>query len=131
MLNIINKQSCYSSNYIYTILFLFTLFELDLHAVSVYANLLLLRVQICDATGCFVKALPMGQILHKTTTDINSRTLQAAVIVKLGFRNLKSTRNKNNKFLKYKISICLDHTYMYIVIRVPYTCNIIVIDIIM
>ena len=40
-----------------------------------------------DATGCFVKALPMGRnkysvrkIVHKTTrTDINSRTLQAAV----------------------------------------------------
>ena len=62
------------------------------------------------------------QIVHKTTrTDTSSRTLQAAVIVKLDFRNLKSTRNKNSitKFLKYKISICLDHTYMYIVIRVP------------
>ena len=35
------------------------------------------------------------QIVHKTTrTDINSRTLQAAVILKLDFRNLKSTRNK-------------------------------------
>ena len=68
------------------------------------------------------------QIVHKTTwTDINSRTLQAAVIIKI-FRNLKSTRNKNNKFLKYKISICLDHTYMYIVLRVSYTCNFIDID---
>ena len=57
------------------------------------------------------------QIVHKTTrTDINSRTLQAAVIVLLDFRNLKSTRNKNNKFLKYKICICLDHTYIYIVL---------------
>ena len=64
------------------------------------------------------------QIVHKTArTYINSRTLQAAVIVMLDFRNLKSTRNKNNKFLKYKISICLDHKYMYIVLRVPYTCT--------
>ena len=47
------------------------------------------------------------------------------------FRNLKSTRNKNNKFLKYKTSICLDHTYMYIVLRVPYTCKFIAIDSIM
>ena len=23
----------------------------------------------CDATGCFVKALPMGQIVHKTNSD--------------------------------------------------------------
>ena len=53
-------------------------------AISVYANRLLLWVQICDA-----------------------------------------------KFLKYKISICLDHTYMYIVLWVPYTCNFIAIDIIM
>ena len=61
------------------------------------------------------------QIVHKTTrTDINSRTLQAAVIVQLDFRNLKSKRNKNIKFLKYKISICLDQTYMYIVLRVPH-----------
>ena len=67
------------------------------------------------------------QIVHKTTrTDFISRTLQAAVIVKLYFRNL----NKNKKFLKYKISICLDHTYMYvhIVLQVPYTCNFIAID---
>ena len=57
------------------------------------------------------------QITHKTTrTEINSRTLQAAVIVYQDIHNLKSTRNKNNKFLKYKISICLDHTYMYIVL---------------
>ena len=71
-------------------------------------------------------------IEHKTSrTYINSRTLQAAVIVWLDFRNLKSTRNKNNKFLKYKISICLDHTYMYIALRVPYTCNFIAIDSIM
>ena len=33
--------------------------------------------------------------------------------------------------MKYKISICLDHTYMYIVLRVPYTCNFIAIDSIM
>ena len=80
------------------------------YAARVYTNRLLLWVQICDATGCFVKALPMGQniVLDKlytktTRTDINSRTLQAAVIVgqtvqvaavvKLDFRNLKSTRN--------------------------------------
>ena len=44
------------------------------------------------------------------------------------FRNLKSTRNKHNKFLKYKISICLDRTYIYIVLRVPYTCNFLAID---
>ena len=64
-------------------------------------------------------------IEHKTTrTDINSRTLQATVIVLLDFRNLKPTRNENNKFLKYKISICLDQTCMYIVFRVPYyKCN--------
>ena len=39
-------------------------------AVSVYANRLLLWVQICDATGCFVKALPMGQnsVLDKSDT---------------------------------------------------------------
>ena len=62
------------------------------------------------------------QIVHKTTgTDINSRV---AVIVRLDFRNLKSTKKiKTIKFLKYKISICLDHTYMYIVLRVPYACN--------
>ena len=42
----------------------------------------------------------------------DSTTLQAAVIVQLDFRNLKLTRNKNYNFLKYKISICLDHTYM-------------------
>ena len=49
------------------------------------------------------------QIVHKATrTYINARTLQAADIVKLDFRNLKSTRNQNNKFLKYKISICLE-----------------------
>ena len=73
------------------------------------------------------------QIVHKTTrTDINSRTLQAGVIVLLDFRNLKSTRNKNNnKFLKYEISICLDHAYMYIVLRVLYTRNFIAIDRIM
>ena len=64
------------------------------------------------------------QIVHKTTrTDINSRKLKAAVIVRLYFRNIKSTRNTSNEFLKYKISICLDHTYMYIVLRVPCTCN--------
>ena len=69
------------------------------------------------------------QIVHKTTrTDINSRTLQTAVIVYLDFCNLMSTRSKNNKFLKYKLSICLDHTYMYIVLRVPYTCIFIAID---
>ena len=57
------------------------------------------------------------QIVHKTTrADIISRTLQAAVIVKLNFRNLKSTKNNNNKFLKYKISICLDHTNSTLVI---------------
>ena len=39
-------------------------------AVSVYANHFLLWVQICDATRCFVNALPMGQIilLDKTYT---------------------------------------------------------------
>ena len=49
---------------------------------------LLLWVQICDVTGCFVRALPMEkkyrvrQIVHKTArTYINSRTLQAAVSV--------------------------------------------------
>ena len=58
------------------------------------------------------------QILHKTTrTDINSRTLQAAVIVYLDFCNLKSTRNNNKRFLRYKISICLDRSYMYIVLK--------------
>ena len=31
-------------------------------------------------------------------------------------------------FLKYKISICLGHTHMYIVLRVPYTWNFIAID---
>ena len=38
--------------------------------VSVYANRLLLWEQICDATGCFVKALPMGQniVLDKSYT---------------------------------------------------------------
>ena len=46
------------------------------------------------------------QIVYKTTrTDINSRTLQAAVIVSQDFHYLKSTSNINNKFLKYKISI--------------------------
>ena len=51
-------------------------------------NRLLLWVQSCDTTGCFFKALPTGQniVLDKsytkqTQTDINSRTLQAAVIV--------------------------------------------------
>ena len=63
-------------------------------AVSVYANRLLLWVEICDATECFVKALPMGQniVLDKSYTklgtDISSRTLQAAVI---------ATRNKINQ----------------------------------
>ena len=74
------------------------------------------------------------QIVHKPIrTYINFRTLQAeaAFIAQLDFRNLRSIRNKNNKFLKYKISICLDHTYMYIVLRVPYTCNFIAIDSIM
>ena len=57
------------------------------------------------------------QIVYKTTRrDINSRTLQAVVIVQLDFRSLHITRNKSNKFLKYIISICLDHTYMYIVL---------------
>ena len=31
--------------------------------VSVYANRLLLWVQICDATECFVNLLPMGQVI--------------------------------------------------------------------
>ena len=37
---------------------------------SVYANRLLLWVQICDATGCFVKALLKGQniVIDKTYT---------------------------------------------------------------
>ena len=30
--------------------------------------------------------------------------------------------------MKYLISTCLDHTYMYIVLRVPYTCNFLAID---
>ena len=79
---------------------------------------------MCDATGYFIKALPTGQniVLDKSYTK-QLEHLQAAVIVMLDFRNLKSTRNKNNKFLKYKISICLDHKYMYIVLRVPYTCT--------
>ena len=82
-------------------------------AVSVYANRLLLWVQICDATGCFVKALPMGQniVLDKSYTK---------QLEQIDFRNLKSTKHKNNKFLKYKISICLDQTYeVFIVLRVP------------
>ena len=39
-------------------------------AVSVYANRVLLWVHICDATGCVVKALPMGQniVLDKSYT---------------------------------------------------------------
>ena len=47
-------------------------------AVSVTLNRLLLLVQICDATGCFVKGTKyhVRQIVHKTTrTDFNSRTL--------------------------------------------------------
>ena len=84
----------------------------------------MLRQSATYGTTCSVR-----QIVHKTTwTNINSRKLQEAVIVYIDFRNLKTTRNKNNKFLKYKISICVDHTYMYIVIRVPYTCNFIAID---
>ena len=77
-----------------------------------------LTAYFCDATGCFVKALPVGQniVLDKSYNNSDRyKFMQAAVIVKLDFRNLKSTRNKNNKFLKYKISICLDHTYMYTV----------------
>ena len=61
-----------------------------------------------DATGCFVKALPMGQniVLDK------SYTKQLGQIFKLDFRNLKSTRNKNNKFLKYKSAfVWIIHTY--------------------
>ena len=54
--------------------------------------------------------------------------LEFFVPVEIFFTHLESTRNKNNKFLKYKINICLDHTYMYIVLLVPYTCNFIAID---
>ena len=82
--------------------------------------------------GTYGTKYRVRQIVHKTTrTDINSKILQAPVVVYLDLRNLKSARNKNNKFLKYKISICLDHTYMYTVLRVPYTCNFIAIDCIM
>ena len=47
------------------------------------ANRLLLCVQICDATGYFVKALPKGQniVLDKSYTKQLEQTLQAAVIV--------------------------------------------------
>ena len=38
---------------------------------------------------------------------------------------------KRLAFLKYKISICLDHTFMYIVLRVPYACNFVAFDSIM
>ena len=84
--------------------------------------------KICDATGCFVKVLPMGQniVFDKLYAKISILEQQAAVIVELDFRNLKSTRNKT-----ITLSICLDHTYMYIVLRVPYTCNFITIDSIM
>ena len=60
---------------------------------------------------------PVRQIVHKTTwTDIKiSTTLQAAVIVQLDFRNLSQQETKTISFEIYKISICLDHTYMYIV----------------
>ena len=57
-----------------------------------------------SVTGCFVKALPMGQnivrqIVHKTTrTDINSRALQAAVIVQL-FSKFKV--NKKQKQISF------------------------------
>ena len=54
----------------------------NFQAVSVYANRLLLWVQICDATGCFVKALPMGQniVLDKSYTK---------QLGQIDFRNLK------------------------------------------
>ena len=70
------------------------------------------------------------QIVHKTTRkDIISRTLQAALIVSLDFRNLKSTTNKNNKFFKiFNQHLFGSYTYMYIVLRVPYTYNFIAID---
>ena len=98
-----------------------------LTAYSMGPNLWLNRVLRQRAT--YGTKYRVKQIVHKTTrTDIKSRTLQAAVIVLLDFRNLNSTRNKNNNFLKYKISICLDYTHMYIVLRVPYTCNFIAID---
>ena len=37
-------------------------------------------------------------------------------------------KERKTMFLKYKISNCLDHTYMYIVLRGPYTCIFIAID---
>ena len=67
-----------------------------------YANRLLLWAQTCDATGCFDKALHgtnyrVRQTVHKTTrTDINSRTLQAAVIVLIA-RFLQFKVNKKQK----------------------------------
>ena len=67
------------------------------------------------------------QIVHQTTrSDINSKSLQAAVVVYLDFRNVKATRNKNITF--FEILNYRDLTYMYIVLRVPYICNFIAID---
>ena len=90
---------------------------------------LLCRLVVCNILSRFFKRQRIRATWDEKwcqtnrTRNNSDRTSQAAVIVKLGFRILKSTRNENNKFLKYKISICLDHTCMYIVPRVPYTCN--------
>ena len=70
--------------------------------------------------------VPLGQniVLNKSYTQ--KKLGQISILEHnclARFRNFKSTRNKNNKFLKYKISICLDHTFTYIVLRVPYTFN--------
>ena len=73
-----------------------SLFKRLAYMLTAYCN----GSKICEATGCFIKALPMGQniVLDKSYTK------------QLG-----------------QISI-LEHTYMYIVLRVPYTCNFIGID---
>ena len=75
------------------------------------ANRWMSWVQINDATGCFVKAIPMGQniVLDKSYTNNSHRyqfkNIASGSIVKLDFRSSESTRNKNNKLLKYRISI--------------------------
>ena len=46
---------------IVTFCILARVFNGELSYLLLYANRLLLWVQICDVTGCFVKALPMGQ----------------------------------------------------------------------
>ena len=71
----------------------------DNPVLRVFANRLLLWVQICEATGCFVKALPMGKniVLDKSYTK---QLGQISILehCKRDFRKLKSTRNKDNKF---------------------------------